>query len=325
METVKPPRLKRGDKVGFVSPSGSIKLRRKLLKKAIENFCDNFELEPTIGSFAFDYHFYASAPIEDRVEDIHSMFTDRKIRAVIWTLGGDAAVDLVDKLDYDLIKKNPKIFLGISDFTTLSNPIFKKTGLITFHGVELYNFADRSMDYTLNSINDVLFGAWSGQYEKNSNWRDFKNNKTKYSGWRTLKKGKAEGRILGGAYGGISVLSGTKYSPDFEDSILVVDFYMRHKRSIYRALKTLHLRGVFDKINGLIIGYTVGADDPEIKEGNEMDLKKLVAEATEGYNFPIMQIGEIGHYVENLILPIGAKCSMDATNLEFRLEEKVVS
>ena len=86
---------------------------------------------------------------------------------------------------------------------------------------------------------------------------------------------------------------------------------------------SLRLKGVFEKISGLIVGYNFNSDDPEV-EGNERTLKEIVLETTENYTFPIMQIGEIGHYVENLILPLGAKASMDATNPTLSIDRPVV-
>jgi muramoyltetrapeptide carboxypeptidase LdcA involved in peptidoglycan recycling len=101
-----------------------------------------------------------------------------------------------------------------------------------------------------------------------------------------------------------------------------METYRLHKKSIHRALFSLRLHGILDKIKGLLLGYLVGSDDPEYP-GDERDLKELVLEATDGYDFPIMQIGEVGHYVENTQIPVGAKATIDATDLKFRIDESV--
>lgn len=81
--------------------------------------------------------------------------------------------------------------------------------------------------------------------------------------------------------------------------------------------------GSFEEISGLIIGYCLGSDDPDVK-GNERPMAELVREVTEGYNFPVMQVGEIGHNVENMMLPIGAKAKVDSDSLTFEVLENVV-
>lgn len=108
-----------------------------------------------------------------------------------------------------------------------------------------------------------------------------------------------------------------------KDTILVLETYMLHKKQIHRMLMSLRLKGVFNNIAGLIIGYCLGSDDPEVI-GNEQSMKELLLEVTEGYDFPIMQIGEIGHKVDNIMLPIGAQATMDATELTFSIDEPVV-
>ncbi len=322
-KTVKPQRLKRGDKVGIISPSGSVLSRKPHFEKAIDNFCSKFGLEPVIGDTTFGRHFFTSAPLDQRVNELHKMFIDPSIKAIVWTVGGSAAMGMIDKLDYELIKKNPKVFLGISDFTTLALPINKKTGLVVFHGIELGNFADLDMTYTSSSLRKTLFEKQYGEVPSNEKWKDFRDNPTRYDGRFSIREGSAEGVIVGGVCTPVSLLANTEYCPSFKGSILVLDFYKFAKKQIYAFLKNLHLKGLFSEINGLIIGHTVGGDTPEV-EGNEMSLKDLVLEATEGYAFPIMQVGEIGHYVENFILPIGARASMDSGNLTFSIDEAVV-
>ena len=110
----------------------------------------------------------------------------------------------------------------------------------------------------------------------------------------------------------------TPYFPELDGSILACESYLLSKRDINARYKVLRLKKVFEKISGLIVGYNHGSDDPKIL-GNDRDIKDIVLEATAGYDFPIMEVGEIGHRVENIILPIGGKAKLDATNRTLKL------
>lgn len=88
-------------------------------------------------------------------------------------------------------------------------------------------------------------------------------------------------------------------------------------------LAAMRLKGIFEKISGMIIGYCLGSDDPD-EIGDDRPMKDLILEVTNGYDFPIMQIGEIGHKVDNIMLPIGARATMNATTLTFSIDEPCV-
>jgi muramoyltetrapeptide carboxypeptidase len=157
----------------------------------------------------------------------------------------------------------------------------------------------------------------------NPSWKDLTNTPNMYAGWLSIKKGKAHGRIIGGSNKSLIQLLHTPYQPMLENSILVFESNKMNKKQIHRALMQLRIHGVFKKISGLLMGYCYQSDNLKI-EGNERSIKDLVLEVTKGYDFPIMHIGEFGHNVENIVLPIGAKMKMDAGKLELEIEGKVV-
>ena len=157
------------------------------------------------------------------------------------------------------------------------------------------------------------------QYKPNSNWKDFNGAFTSYNGWQGIRSGTASGKLIGGNLGCFVQLRGSEYFPTtFKDTILVMETYKWDKRQLRRGLMQLKLWGILDQINGLVIGYCLESDRPNII-GNEQTMKELLMESTSDFDFPIMWVGEIGHNVENLILPLGAEAFIDTKEKIFRL------
>jgi muramoyltetrapeptide carboxypeptidase len=272
---------------------------------------------------AFAQHYYSAGTPQQRADDFNWALKNPDVKGILLSVGGSTAIDLVDKIDYDYLKRHPKVIAGISDASTLLNAITTKTGLITFHGLEYLDISREKMTYTLTSLKKAWLEGELGEYAPNPDWRDFDNLPTSYQGWSTIQKGLAEGEVVGGNFRCSTQLMGTPYfRTDLTDTIFVLETYKWPKKNIYQALINLKLWGVFDQISGLIIGYCLGSDDPA-EEGNNQSMVELAQEAISGYGFPAMWIGEIGHNVEDLILPIGAQLKMDATHLKLSALEKV--
>lgn len=319
---MKAPKLHPGDLIAIISPSQppTTKQGHGDFKKACRNFEQATGLKTILAPNALAEHYYSAGTAQQRLDDFHWALKNPDVKGIMFSVGGNTAIELVDKLDYELVRKNPKVIAGISDATTLLNPILAKTGLITFLGPEFTDFAEEAMAYEVESMKRAWFDGTPGDIQPNPNWRNFDDAPTTYSGWRVIRKGQAEGMIIGGNYNSFAQVYPTEYVPEIQGSILVLEAYGFSKRDIHGALARLRLWGALDKISGLIIGYFTGSDKPGVK-GNERDMAELVLEATDGYDFPIMQIGEIGHNVENIMLPIGARAKLDATNKTFAILE----
>lgn len=326
MQPIRAPKLHPGDTIAIISPSQPP--TSKHTRDDIETVRQNFEkatvLKAIFSPNALAEHYYSAGTVQQRLEDFHSAVKNPDIKCVVFSVGGNTAIELVDKLDYELIKQYPKVITGISDATTLLNPILSKTGLITFLGIEFTDFAIEPMAYEVESIKQAWFDGKMGAIQPNPNWRDFDNLRTSYKGWRTIRPGSVEGGIIGGNFSSFNQLYQTEYAPELTANILAIECYKYSKRDIHNALAQLHFRGVFDKIGGLIIGYCVGSDELGVK-GKERDMAEVVLEVAEGYDFPIMQIGEIGHNVENMMLPIGAKARLNAGNKIFEITDSVAA
>lgn len=311
-QSILPPALRPKDRVRVVSPSATIEPLREQFQTAASTLAKSLDLNVEFAEHAFATDHYSAGTPALRAADLMDAFADPGVRAVICSLGGATAIDVLDLLDYDLIRANPKIVTGISDSTTVLQTVTTLTGLVTFHGLELLDLARHRMPYTLASARATWFDAWHGTWASNPDWRDLDGETTTYTGHRTIRPGTAIGRIVGGNSEAITQLIGGPYAPDFTDAILVIETYRLQKRHIHALLVSLRQRGVLDQIAGLVIGYLLGSDVPG--GGNDRDVADIVTETTSGYGFPVAQIGEIGHQVENLILPLGAIAQLDATH-----------
>lgn len=319
---MKAPKLQAGDRVAIISPSQP-PADKGDIQKARHNFERATGLKTVLAPNALARRYYSAGTIQQRLDDFHWALQNPEIRAIVFSVGGNTAIELVDKLDYDFIRRHPKIIAGISDATTLLNPIFAKTGLVTFLGLEFMDFAIEPMEYEVASIKRAWFKGDIGSITANPKWRDFDALPTLYKGWETIRPGAAEGRLLGGNYSGFTQLYHTPFMPEVTGNILVIECYKYSKRDIHNALVRLRLWGCFDKISGLIMGYCLGSDD-SLTPTNRRGMTELVHEVTEGYSFPVMQVGEIGHNVENIMLPLGSLAKLDATNKSLKVVETVV-
>jgi muramoyltetrapeptide carboxypeptidase len=279
-----PPKLEQDDLVAIISPSNTVIARQDRIAKARQNFEQATGLRTVLAPNALGQHHYSAGTTQQRVADFHWALENPEVKAIVFSCGGQTAIDLVDKLDYQLIKENPKVIAGISDATTLMNPILAKTGLITFLGLEFLDFAEQSMPYEVDSIKKAWFDGELGEIRANPQWRNFDGLPTAYRERLTIREGQASGQIVGGNYSSFAQLCHTEYLPDLEGAILVVEHYLNGKAGIHRSFAQLRLWGVLDKIKGLIIGYCLGSDDPA-KIGNDHKLVDLVLEATDDYDF----------------------------------------
>jgi muramoyltetrapeptide carboxypeptidase len=307
----------------IVSSSSTIADRSAAADRARVRLETTLGLKVEFAHHAFAQHYYSAGSTEERRHDLMAAFTDPEIKAVFFSTGGATAVDLVDQLDYDTIAQNPKVLAGLSDSSTLLNAVTARTDLVTFHGFELLDFSGLAMQYSAQSARQVWFDRWSGEYHPNPEWRDLEGDETTYRGWREIKPGRARGIAVGGNSEAFMQLVGTDYCPPLDGSVLFLETYRLQKRHIQALLATLKLKGAFESIGGLILGYCLGSDAPGT--GNERDIADIVLETTADYTFPVLQIGEIGHQVENLILPIGAAIEFDTSSPSLVLSEPAVS
>lgn len=343
-ELIKPPKLNFGDTIGIISPSaplaGLVPHRTERAIKAIEKLGFNVKT----GKNALKISGHTAGSAIERAADINDFFKDKSVKAIISFIGGNHSNQSLKYLDFQLIKNNPKIFLGYSDITVLHLALFSQADLTTFYGpAALTQFGENPsiFEYTLDYLKKALMNLEPiGEIKPSQEWTDetldwFKKldlerprKMQENKSWQWLKKGNVTGPILGGCITSMMHLRGTKYWPDFSESILFweipesdSDFTKGEKpANIDAYLADLELSGVFSKIKGMIIGRPFGYTDDETKELIEIILKNAA-----DYNFPIIFNIDIGHTDPMITIPLGVKVRIDSEKDDLVFLESGVS
>lgn len=289
----KPERLRQGDTIGIIAPASpvthdEIQPAIQIIEQKGYRVLEGLHLYTSLG--------YLAGSDEDRLDDLHGMFKNSKVKAILCARGGYGTPRLLDKINYDIIKKNPKLFIGYSDITALLLAINHKTGLATCHGPMAKN--KKNSEDNLSSLLDLISS------ENKTNFSLVENN--------VIKKGKADGRLLGGNLSLISSLQGTPFLPSFKDCILFIEESGEPLYRIDRMLTQLKLGGVLEGIRGLIAGSFEECGD--IAEINRLLLEAAPAHCPVYSGFPA------GHGEDNQALPFGTKAVLDTKGLSLTVE-----
>lgn len=305
-----PKRLSLGDTIGVIAPSNPVSVEVEAQFSAGIKFLEAMGFSLLIGEHVRSHAWgHGAAPLE-KAADLNRMFADRTVKAIICAQGGDTANACLPYLDWECIRANPKIFLGISDITVLLNAITHKTGLVTFHGNDIiWGFGRDPQAYDreefLKRFVDGAIGAVTPRMERH-----------------TVRAGQAEGILLGGNMRCLLKLAGTPYFPDFRGSILFLEALHATPASCEAAFNQLRQMGVFERVRGALVGYIYGSQKDG---GSQSEMEQVLLQVTSGYDFPIMKINEFGHNCPNTVLPVGGRVRMDTTALMLEILENFAS
>src|SRR5438045_2040800 len=211
---IKPAALKHGDTVGLITPSTNVSDPDRLL--LAQRTLEYFGLKPRMGKGVGKRTDYATN-VQDRVNDVHQMFSDPEVKGVFCVRGGYGSTQIIDRLDYPLITRNPKVFVGFSDITAMHLAIHQKTGLITFHGpVSVSRFTG----YTQERFYKALFETKPLGTITNPTPTD---TLRPAHSTRTVRPGKARGRLIGGNLSLICATMGTPFEIDTRGKLLFIE------------------------------------------------------------------------------------------------------
>jgi muramoyltetrapeptide carboxypeptidase len=326
MNLIRPQRLQPGDTIGIVAPASGV---AAYVPRRFERGVDELKkmgFEVIVGRHARKVHAHMSAPIEERLEDLQEMFRNQQVKGIITTIGGFSSHQLLDELDFDLIRNNPKVFMGYSDITALQWAITVKTGLVTFLGPAILpQFGEFGglTPYNREYIERTLLRADPvGRITDSPDWADETlmwdqeddrpRTRKPNEGTKVLKEGTAAGRIFAGNLSTLMLLAGTPYFPDLTGAILCVEEEVDETQArIDRFFIQLRHLGVYDKIAGLLIGRFHSSVFAEASGPNT--LEEIVRVATRGYDFPIAYNADFGHYDPMFVLPNGIRAELTAS------------
>ena len=302
-----PEKLKIGDTIGVIAPSSPIigdnveELNQA--KKIIENLGFKVKYSKNIFSNTNNY----SATAKEKADDINEMFADKDIKMIWCAKGGNNSNSTFEYIDYELIKKNPKIICGFSDITSITNIITEKTGLITFSGTNFKTIATDETDFSykqaLSRFVDcnLEFGPENEEYI-------------------TIQKGKATGELIGGNLSLTRGMVAGKYSLDFTDKILFLEElgFETDPEATSNNVYYMKQNGVFDKIRGLWIG--------NYEHESGIALEKIIMDVLDGeYKFPIIKSNNFGHIERKTVIPIGTKAEINTDeDVKIKLVENCV-
>ncbi|MEC7611189.1 MAG: LD-carboxypeptidase [Pseudomonadota bacterium] len=311
----RPTRLRPGDTIGLVAPA-SVTYESLQLQIALEAL-EAMGLKAKVGPHVMDRYGYLAGEDEDRASDINAAFADPEIDAVFALRGGWGASRLLPFLDFDLIAKNPKIFLGYSDITSLLNAIYAKAGVVTFHGP---NVMSRWNEFTYQGMREVLFDARASTYS-NPEVIDDDLVARKYR-IQTINAGKATGHLIGGNLTLMSALVGTSYFPNASGAILFLEDVGEAIYRVDRMMTQLKLSGVLGQVSGVVFGhFTDVTPNPGLGNFALMDILK---QHCEPLGVPCYFGAMIGHVEQQSTVPVGAIAEMDAGAGVLRLKEPAV-
>ena len=323
MRIIHPPKLNIGDTVGIVSPSSPV-TNRAYYRRSI-GVLKRLGFNVILGKNALRYLGYMAGTAEERVQDLHDMFADQEVKAIFTSAGGFVSHHLLRYLDYDLIRKNPKIICGFSDLTTLLNAIFKKTGMIPFYNFSIERFNKKTSDFTIKSFMDMFVSDEPPVFLPRK------------SRWKIIRKGRAEGRLIGGNL--LTIVNNInlkEYAPNpHQDRRKYILFFEEHGTDLEELDNSLHrlgLAGFYDHIAGIIIGKITDVDRTgklrRVPAGDiEFQSKPLPRSLTINQIFkrifdeyqvrvPILSNFDCGYARDKVTMPIGAMVSMNLNKEE---------
>ena len=285
-----PPRLRPGDLIGVISPAGPVDASG--LRPGLELLVSRgFRVREA--AHLYDRNDYLAGDDEARLSDLHAMFLDSEIAAVFCARGGYGSLRLLDRVDFELIRQHPKIIVGYSDITALLMAVYKKTGLVVFHGPMVQGLSAISGD-SLECLLKIL------TLEKPVSFDSMEGN--------PLLMGAAEGPLLGGNLSLICHLAGTPFLPSLDGAILFIEDRGEPLYRIDRMLTHLSLTGQLKGIVGLIGGEFLDCGDTSAVD-------RLLAAMASVLHVPLVAGFPAGHGENNLTLPLGMPAHLDTRRM----------
>ncbi|MEW6061742.1 MAG: LD-carboxypeptidase [Bacteroidota bacterium] len=312
MTIVKPSALKKGDLIGIIAPASPPSVPEKITKGA--EYLERLGYRVKLGKNVSKVYGYLAGTDQERADDIHEMFADKQVKAVIAVRGGYGTPRLLPLLNFSLIKKNPKILVGYSDLTALQLAIFKKTGLITFAGpmagVEMWKEID---PFTEEHFWRMLTSKKKYGVVQNPDGKEF----------TSLNTGTASGRLLGGNLSLISSIIGSPYIPSFKNSLLFIEEVEEECYRFDRMMNHLHIANILKETNGVIVGELT-----DVKASDTSKPFLTVEEILNDYLKPLKKpvvTGLVhGHIPKKLTMPIGIKGTLNANKRTLSFDEAAV-
>lgn len=303
----KPKALSTGDTIGIVAPASPSNVRRI---QSIQQQLRSLGYRVKFGRSCYENHGYLAGSDELRAEDINNMFRDHEIQGIICLRGGYGTMRILHSLDLDLIKANPKIFVGYSDITFLHIVMNQMCHLVTFHGPMAATEISKSLDaFTKDSfLRTISIPEAIGVVENPIGEKII-----------CLVEGEAKGTIVGGNLALVTATLGTPYEIDTRGKLLFLEDIGEAPYRIDRMLMQLALAGKFTDAAGIILGNFHDCDLPKGEES--LSFIEVLQEIIVPYDKPTIYNLQVGHCTPMITLPLGVEAVLKATEGKLVIKE----
>ena len=317
MNTLIPSKLKKGDHIQVIAPARSLGLLSEETKQIANNRLKAMGFELSFGAHVAEMDDFASSSIESRLEDLHAAFTDKTIQGILTVIGGFNSNQLLQYIDWELIRNNPKVFCGYSDITALNNSIFAKTGLVTYSGPHYSTFGQKLyFEYTQAHFEQTVMSAETVMIQASKHWFDDawyinqeQRNAIENPGFVVVNEGQVEGTVLGANLCTFNLLQGTDFMPSLKNAVLFLeDDYESRPHHFDRDLQSLIHLPDFAGVKGLVIGRFQIAS-----EMTKQLLFEIIRSKKQLSRIPVMANVDFGHTDPKITIPIGGTAKIVAT------------
>ncbi len=317
---IKPRSLKKGDLVGIVAPASPLDNESNI--EYTLSWLGKLGLKVKLGKNIFRRHGDQAGTDQERLEDLHTLWTDPQVAAILALRGGNSSVKLLPHIDFELLKRHPKIFIGGSDITGLLVPIYQKTGLVTFYGPTANSFFDSS--YTFHYFKKAIFKRepfglivdpipatiWKPEYPPTR---------------VVISEGLAHGMLTGGCLTLIHQLMGTPYEIETQGKILFIEDINEEPYAIDRMLTQLLLAQKLQNAAGIIVGACLdcrpGVGARRFNLNHSLDA--VLRDRLGNLGIPVVFGLRFGHGQDKLTLPLGVMATLQCRqkDVRFRIDE----
>jgi len=333
MELVKPRGIAEGDIIGLIAPSQSAAFIEPRVWQIGLDRLRSLGLEVRVGEHAMEHTGHTAGSVENRLSDLTAFLEDDEVAAIMTVFGGYNSNQLLHHIDYDLVRKVRKVFVGYSDITAMNNAFLSKSGLVNFSGPAFVTFCQPDLPrYTIDRFLELVRGdkevvtvraseQWAEDlwFEKEDlGPREWMMN----PGWKVLNGGKVSGRAVGGNLNTLLLLSGTEFWPDLDGAVLFLEEDDHESpATIDRNLTHLRHLGAFDRISGLVLGRF-----PSAVGFNEEDhLSSMITNLKIDKHVPIVSEVDLSHTDPLMTVPLGIATELDCEEGCIRFLEKAVT
>jgi len=315
--TLLPPKLQKGQTIGLIAPASYI--THYQLQSAIDTLHQLGYKTKYSEGICNRWGYFSDTDIA-RAIDFNRMFSDTEVNAIFCVRGGYGCSRILEYLDYNLIKQNPKIVVGFSDITALHIAIYKNTGLVGFHAV--VGMSDIN-DYTRRHLLNVLenpVNNYVTEYEREAD------GDSEVFDCYTIIPGIAQGVLVGGNLSLLASLVGTPWDIDYKNKLVFIEEIDEKPYRVDRMLTQLLQSGKFEHAAGVLLGVFDGCDidGDTLTTENSFTLKQVIVNRMKQLNIPVLYGFSFGHVQNKCTLPVGIEAVMDTENRKITFLEKAV-